>query len=285
MDSVIHRIERARKDGLDISADMYTYTAGATGLTSSFPPSLQDGGFDHLWKRLQDPVIRSRMKRAMNTNARDWENFYYGSGGPDNILLLGFRRDSLRKYLGKTLSELAAIRGLPPEETAMDLIVQDSSRVSVAYFLMDEQNIRKEIPLSWVSFGSDEGSFAPEGVFLKFHPHPRAYGNFARVLGKYCRDEKLMSLASAIRKLSKLPADNLKLKRRGEIKAGNFADLVIFDPAAISDHADYANPQQYATGVQQVFVNGVQVLKDGQHTGAKPGRELFGPGYLKTTSH
>jgi len=279
MDSVIRRIERARKEGLDITADMYTYTAGATGLTAAFPPTLQDGGFGKLWKRLQNPVIRNQMKKEMNSNASDWENLYYGAGGANNVLMLGFRTDSLRKYLGKTLAEVARLKGRSPEETAMDLIVQDSSRIEVAYFLMSEDNIKKQIVLPWVSFGSDEGSYAPEGVFLKIHPHPRAYGNFIRVIGHYSRDEKILSLASAIHKLAKLPADNLKLKNRGELKTGNYADIVIFDPANVADHATYDSPQQYATGVRDVFVNGVQVLKDGSHTGAKPGRAVYGPGY------
>ena len=278
MDSVIRRVERARKEGLDITANMYTYTAAATGLTASFPPTLQDGGFGKLWKRLQDPVIRKQMKKAMNENANDWENLYYGTGSADKVLMLGFRTDSLRKFLGKTLAQIAAIRGKPVEETAMDLIVQDSSRVEVAYFLMSEDNIKKQIALPWVSFGSDEGSYAPEGLFLKVHPHPRAYGTFIRVIGHYVNDEKVISLPAAIHQLAKLPADNLKLKKRGELKAGNYADIVIFDPANVKDHATYDDPQQYATGMIDVFVNGTQVLKDGQHTGAKPGRAVYGPG-------
>jgi N-acyl-D-amino-acid deacylase len=279
MDSAIKRIERARKEGIDISADMYTYLAGATGLTASFPASLQDGGFNKLWQRLQTPSVRSEMKKAMNSNAFDWENLYYACGGADHVLLLGFIKDSLKKYNGKTLAEVAAIRGSSAEETAMDLIVQDSSRVTVAYFLMDENNIKKQITLPWVSFGSDEGSYTNEGVFLKSNAHPRAYGNFARVIGKYCRDEKLISLATAIYKLSKLPAANLKLKRRGELKTGNYADIVIFDPSTINDMATYAKPHQYAVGMQHVFVNGVAVLKNATHTGALPGRFIKGPGY------
>ena len=278
MDSVIRRVERARKEGLDITANMYTYTAGATGLTASFPPTLQDGGFGKLWKRLHDPVIRSQMKKAMNTNATDWENLYYGAGGADKVLILGFRTDSLRKYLGKTLSEIAKLKGKSVEETAMDLIIEDSSRVDVAYFLMNEDNVKKQVALPWVSFGSDEASYAPEGVFLKVHPHPRAYGNFAKVIGHYVNEEKVLSLASAIHKLAKLPADNLKIKKRGEIKTGNYADILVFDPAKFKDHATYDEPQQYATGMLDVFVNGVQVIKDGEHTGAKPGRAVYGPG-------
>ncbi len=227
MDSVIRRIERARKDGLDITADMYTYLAGATGLTASFPPSLQDGGFGELRKRLQDPVIRAKMKTAMNTNANDWENLYYGAGSSDKVLLLAFKQDSLKKYNGKTLAQVAQIRGRSPEETAMDLIIEDSTRVGVAFFLMTEDNIKKQIALPWVSFGSDEASYTNEGVFLKSSCHPRAYGNFARVLGKYARDEKVISLSAAIHQLSKLPADNLKIKKRGSITVGNFADIVI----------------------------------------------------------
>ena len=279
IDSLIKMVDSARKEGLQITADMYTYFASATGLTAAFPPSLQDGGFDKLWKRLQDPVIRKQMKKEMDANAQDWENTYYGAGGAEGVLLLGFRKDSLRKYIGKTLAEVAKIRGTSPEETAMNLIAEDSSRIEVSYFSMNADNIKKEIAIPWVSFCSDAGSDATEGVFLKYNPHPRAYGNFVRVIGKYCRDEKAISLPDAIRKLSKLPATNLKIQKRGELRAGNYADIVIFDPATVGDHATFAKPHQYATGVIHVFVNGVQVLKDGEHTGAKPGRFIKGPGY------
>jgi N-acyl-D-amino-acid deacylase len=279
MDSVISRVERARKEGQQITADMYTYVAGATGMTSAFPPSLQDGGFGKLWQRLQDPKIRTDMIKAMNTDATDWENLYYGAGGAEHVLLLGFKQDSLKKYTGKTLAEVAKLRNKTPEETAMDLIVQDSTRVGVAYFLMSEENVKKQVPVPWVSFGSDEASYTPEGVFLKSNAHPRAYGNFARVLGKYTRDEKLMTLQEAIRKLANLPAKNLKLQKRGELKVGYYADIVIFDPAKIKDNATFDKPHQYSEGVIHVFVNGVQVLKDGEHTGKKPGRFVKGPGY------
>jgi N-acyl-D-amino-acid deacylase len=279
MDSVIRRVERARKEGQQISADMYTYIAGATGMTSAFPPSLQDGGFGKLWQRLQEPVIRARMQQAMNTDATDWENLYYGAGGAEHVLLLGFKQDSLKKYTGMTLAEVAKLRNKSPEETAMDLIVQDSTRVGVAYFLMSEENVKKQVPVSWVSFGSDEASYTPEGVFLKSNAHPRAYGNFARVIGKYSRDEKVLSLAEAIRKLSRLPASNLKLKNRGELRTGNYADIVIFDPARVKDNATFEKPHQYADGMIHVFVNGKQVLKNGEHTGATPGKFVKGPGY------
>lgn len=279
MDSVIAMIETARKNGVQIAADMYTYTAGATGMTACFPPSLQDGGFGKLRRRLQDPVIRKQMIQAMHTSAKEWENMYYGAGGSDHVLLLSFKQDSLKKYTGKTLTEVAKLRGKTPEETAMDLIVDDSTRVGVAYFMMDEANVRKEVALPWVSFGSDEASYTPEGVFLKSAAHPRAYGCFARVLGKYTRDEKLMTLQQAIYKLTKLPATQIKLQKRGELKPGYFADVVVFDPAKVQDHATYEKPHQYATGVSDVFVNGAQVLKGGEHTGAKPGRFLKGPAY------
>jgi N-acyl-D-amino-acid deacylase len=258
---------------------MYTYTAAATGLTSCFPPTLQDGGFGKLRERLQDRAIRQQMEAAMRTNAVDWENLYFGSGGAANVLLLSFKQDSLKKFTGKTLAQVAAIRGKSPEQTAMDLIVQDSTRVGVAYFLMDENNIKKEVVLPWISFGSDEAAYTTEGVFLKSNAHPRAYGNFARVIGKYTRDEKLMPLQKAIYKLAKLPATHLKLQKRGELKAGNFADLVIFDANRVQDHATYDTPHQYATGVSDVFVNGVPVLKNGEPTGATPGKFLKGRGY------
>lgn len=279
MDGVIKRIEKARAEGLHITADMYTYLAGATGLTSSFPPSLQDGGFGKLWLRLQDPVVRAKMAKAMKTNPSDWENLYYGAGSAEKVLLLGFKQDSLKKYTGKTLAEIAKIKGKSPEETAMDLIVQDSTRLGAAYFLMNEENVKKQVALLWVSFGSDEGSYSPEGVFLKSQPHPRAYGNFIRVIGQYSRDEKLLPLEKAIYKLAKLPATNLKLKKRGELKVGYYADVVIFDPEKVKDLATYDNPQQFATGISDVFVNGVAVLKNGEHTDATPGKFVKGPGY------
>lgn len=281
LDSVIRQVERARAEGLKITADMYTYTAGATGLTSAFPPTLQDGGFGKLWQRLHDPSVRAEMKQAMNTNAKDWENLYYGCGSPDNVILLQFNQDSLKKFNGKTLAEVARIRGTSPEETAMDLIIQDSTRVGVAYFLMKEENLQKQVSLPWVSFGSDAFSAAPEGVFIKSSTHPRAYGNFARVLAKYVRDEKRMPLQAAIHKLAKLPATNLKLSKRGELTVGHFADVVVFDPATVQDHATYQQPQQFATGVTDVIVNGVVVLRHGKHTGARPGRFVKGPGFGK----
>jgi len=279
IDSFINIVDSARKAGLNITADMYTYHASATGLSASFPPSLQDGGFDSLWHRLQRPDVREKMKKAMNTNAQDWENTYYGAGGAKGVLLLGFKQDSLRKYIGKTLEEVAKIRGTSPEETAMNLIVQDSTRIEVSYFSMDSNNVKKEIAQPWMSFCSDAASEAPEGVFLKGNPHPRAYGSFIRVLGKFSRDEHVIPLQQAVHQLSKLPATNLKLEKRGELRVGNYADVVIFDPARVKDNATFAKPHQYAEGVMHVFVNGVQVLKNGEHTGAKPGRFVKGPGY------
>lgn len=278
MDSVIKLVEASRANGLDIAANMYTYTAGATGMTAAMPPSLQDGGFGKLWTRLQDPKIRKEMIAAMKTNAKDWENLYYGTGGADKVLLLGFRRDSLFKYAGKTLAEVAKIRNTTPEDCAIDLIIQDSSRVEVAYFLMSEENVKKQIALPWVSFGSDAASGSNEGIFLEQSNHPRAYGNFARVLGKYVREEKVIPLQLAIHKLSKVAANSLHLSKYGELKVGKNADVLVFDPATIADHATYEKPIQYATGMIHVFVNGKQVLKDGQHTNAKPGKFVKGEG-------
>ena len=279
MDSVIQRVERARVEGLNITADMYTYIAGGTGLTATMPPTLQDGGFGKLRERLQDPAVRQQTIKDMNSKTDKWENFFYAVGTPENILVVGFKQDSLKKYIGKSLAAVATLRGKSAEETAMDLIVQDSTRVECIYFLMDENNVKKQIAIPWLSFGSDEGSFEPAGVFLKSNPHPRAYGNFSRVLGKYVREEKIISLQEAIHKLSKLPATNLKIKNRGEIKKGNYADIVIFDPTKINDKATFEKPHKYAEGMIHVFVNGKQVLKDGEHTGATPGQFVKGPGY------
>ncbi len=281
MDSAIRRVERARREGLQITADMYNYIAGATGLTATMPPTLQDGGFGKLRERLQNPAIRKQIKKEMDTKTDKWENFFYSVGTPENILLLGFKQDSLKKYIGKTLGQIAKLCGTSPEETAMDLIIHDSTRVECAYFLMNEENVKKQIALPWVSFGSDEGSYTNEGIFLKSNAHPRAYGNFARLLGKYCRDEKLISLQEAIRKLSKLPAINLKITQRGELRVGNYADIVVFDPAKVKDNATFEKPHQYADGMIDVFINGARVLKNGEHTGAKPGRFVKGPGVRK----
>jgi N-acyl-D-amino-acid deacylase len=279
MDALIAKIEAARKSGLKITADMYTYTAAGTGLDAAMPPWVQEGGLSEWIKRLKDPEIRKRVKLEMDTPSDKWENFFLAAGSPDKIILSGFKNPALKPLAGKTLSEIAKSRGTSPEEAAMDMVIEDKSRVETMYFVIDENNLRKEMKLPWVSFCSDASSIAPEGEFLKLHPHPRAYGNFARVLGKYCRDEKLIPLEQAVRRLSGLPAENVHLKKRGLLKRNYFADVVIFDPATIQDHATYDNPQQFATGVQHVFVNGVQVVKDGEHTGAKPGRVVRGPGW------
>src|ERR1044071_4272460 len=278
-DQLLEKIQTARAQGLHITADMYTYTAAGTGLDASMPPWVQEGGLKEWIKRLKNPDIRQRVKREMDTPTDKWENLFLAAGSPENILLVGFKNEKLKPLTGKTLAAVAKIRGTSPEETAMDLVIEDDNRVDTIYFLMSEENLRKEIKVPWISFGSDEASPAPEGVFLKAHPHPRAYGTFARLLAKYVRDEKLIPLETAIRRLSSLPAENLKLERRGKLKPGCFADVVIFAPEKISDHATFENPHQYATGVQHVFVNGVQVLRDGEHTGAKPGQVVRGPGW------
>lgn len=275
----IAKIEEARASGLHITADMYNYIAGATGLDASMPPWVQEGGYKEWAKRLKDPAIRARVAQEMRTPTDKWENFFVGAGTPDKILLIAFKNDSLKYLTGKTLAEVARIRGTSPQETAMDLVIQDGSRVGAVYFLMSEDNVRRQLQLPWVSFGSDEGSYAPEGVFLKFNPHPRAYGNVARLLGRYVRDEKMIPMERAIRRLTALPAENLKLKRRGRLEPGYYADIVIFDPNTIQDHATFEKPHQYSTGVRDVFVNGVQVLRDGEHTGALPGRVVRGPGW------
>ena len=275
LDTVIQHVESAHREGLRITADMYTYDAGATGLDASMPPWVQEGGYDEWAKRLQDPAIRQRVAREMRTASDQWDNLLLATGSPERVLLVSFKNDKLKPYTGKTLAEVARIRGKSPEETAMDMVVEDGSRVGTIYFLMSEDNVRRQIQLPWLSFCSDEDSQAPEGVFLKSNPHPRAYGSFIRVLGKYSRDEKLIPLQEAVRKLAALPAENLGLKDRGLLKAGYFADVVVFDPAKVQDHATYEKPHQYATGMVHVFVNGTQVLKDGEHTGAKPGRVVL----------
>ncbi len=281
IDQVIKKVEQARSQGLKITADMYTYTAGATGLDASMPPWVQEGGLKEWIKRLKDPEIRKRVVREMRTPTDKWENLLLAADSPKNVLLVGFKQDTLKYLTGRTLADVAALRHKSPEETAMDLVIDDDSRVGTIYFLMSEENLKKEIALPWVSFGSDEASLAPEGVFLKSNPHPRAYGNVARLLGKYVRDEKIIPLEEAIRRLTTLPARNLHLQERGALIPGYYADVVLFDPAKIADHATYEKPQQYATGVVDVFVNGIQVLKDGEHTGAKPGMVVRGPGWKK----
>ena len=275
----IAKIEKARAAGLDISANMYTYTAGATGLDAAMPPWVQEGGLDEWVKRLQEPAIRARVIKEMQTPTDAWENLLVAAGKAENVLLVQFKNPALKPLTGKTLAEVAEARGKSPAETAIDLVVEDHSRVGTVYFLMSEDNVKQAVALPWMTFDSDEGSYAPEGVFLLSQPHPRSYGTFARVLGKYARDERVITVEDGVRRLSALPAHNLKLKERGELKPGYFADIVVFDSAAISDHATFAQPQQYATGMVDVFVNGVQVLKDGAHTGAKPGRFVRGPGW------
>ena len=281
IDGLLARIESAQKDGLKIRANMYTYTAAGTGLDACLPPWTEEGGYPALFKRLRDPATRAKIAGEVKIDTDKWENLYLAAGSPDKILLVGFKSEKLKPLTGKSLAEVAKIRGKDPIETIMDLIAEDESRIDSIYFLMSEENVKKEIKKPWISFGSDEASQAPEGVFLKSNPHPRAYGCFARVLGKYVRDEKVITLPQAIRKLSGLPATNLGLDHRGSLKKGMFADVVVFDPATIADRATFDRPHQYALGMKHVFVNGVQVIKEGEHTDAKPGRALWGPGKTK----
>jgi N-acyl-D-amino-acid deacylase len=277
-DELLSRIEQAQKDGLTIRANMYTYTAAGTGLDACLPPWTEDGGYPALFKRLRDAEMRKKIAAEVKVDSDKWENLYLAAGSPDKILLVGFKSEKLKPLTGKTLAEVARMRAKDPVETIMDLLSEDESRIDTVYFLMSEENKKKEIAKPWISFGSDEASQAPEGVFLKSNPHPRAYGCFARVLGKYVRDEKVIPLKEAIRRLSGFPATNLGLDHRGLLKQGMFADVVVFDPKTIADRATFEKPHQYAVGVKHVFVNGVQVIKDGEHTNAKPGRALRGPG-------
>ena len=281
LDSVVAKVERARAAGLRITADMYTYTAGATGLDAAMPPWVQEGGLKAWIERLKDQSIRARVEREMRTPSDEWENLYAAAGSPDRVLFVGFKSDALKPHTGKTLADLAAMRGTSPEQTAMDLVIEDGSRVEVVYFLMAEENVRRQVGLPWMSFGSDAAALAPEGVFLKSSAHPRAYGNFARLLGRYVREERATTLQDAIRRLTSFPAANLGIQRRGSLTPGFFADVVVFDPATIRDHATFEEPHRYSTGVAHVFVNGVQVLKDGEHTGAMPGRVVRGPGWRR----
>src|SRR2546423_8622581 len=285
IDDLLLRIESAQKEGLKITADMYTYTAAGTGLDACLPPWTEDGGYPALFKRLRDPATREKIKAQVQTPSDEWENMYLAAGDPEHILLGEFKSEKLKPLTGKTLAEVAKMRGKDPIDTVMDLIAEDGSRIGTIYFMISEANIKKELAKPWISFGSDEASQAPEGVFLKSNPHPRAYGNFARVLGKYVRDEKVLSLTEAIRRLSGLPATNLGLDHRGFLKEGMFADVVVFDPATIADRATFDKPHQYAVGMKHVVVNGVQVLKDGEHTTRKPGRARAGPGKLKETAY
>ena len=279
LDAAIAKVNAARANGQRITADMYTYTAGATGLDAAMPTWVQSGGLEEWIKRLKDPKIRARLVKEMRTPSNDWENLLLLSGSPDRVLLVSFKNPKLKPLTGKTLAEVAKMRGKSPEETAMDLVIEDGSRVGTIYFIMNEDNVKREVGLPWMSFGSDEASEAPEGVFLKSSSHPRAYGNFVRVLAEYVRKDHAAALPDAIRRLSALPATNLGIKQRGFLKPGYYGDVVVFDPATVQDHATFEKPKQLATGVEDVFVNGVQVLKDGKHTGAKPGRFVRGPGW------
>jgi len=280
LDEVIRRVEAARKDGLEITADMYTYTAGSTGLDAAMPPWVQEGGYQAWAGRLKDPATRAKVMKEMLTPTDAWENLMLAAT-PKGTLLVGFRNEALRSLIGKTLSDVAAMRGKSPQETAMDLVIEDGSRVQVVYFLMSEENTKRQVGLPWVSFGSDAGSLATEGVFVRQSTHPRAYGNFARLLGKYVREDKATTMEDAIRRLTSFPAATLRIPDRGLLKPGHFADIVAFDAVSIRDHATYESPHQYATGMRHVWVNGTQVLKDGEHTGAKPGQVVRGPGWKK----
>jgi N-acyl-D-amino-acid deacylase len=279
LQTVFEMIEAARAAGLDITADMYTYTAGATGLDASMPLWVQAGGHDAWVENLRDPVIRARVIEEMRQPAGDWENFFV-QAGPENMILLGFRNPELKPLTGKTLAEVAEERGTSPADTVIDLVIEDDSRVGTAYVLMSEDNVRRKIAKPWVSFGSDAGALADEGVYLLSNPHPRAFGTFSRLLGRYSRDEGIVPLEEAIRRMTSLPAFNINVRERGQLTEGYFADVVVFDPVNIGDMATFEEPHQYAVGVDHVFVNGEQVLRWGEHTGATPGRVVRGPGWI-----
>jgi N-acyl-D-amino-acid deacylase len=280
LDQVIERVETARAEGLQITADMYTYTAGATGLDAAMPPWVQEGGYDAWANRLRDPATRRRVIQEMRTPTDEWENLMLLAGDPSRVLLVGFKADSLKHLTGMSLAAVAEARGMSPEDAAIDLVIKDGSRVGTVYFLMSEDNVRRQIQLPWMAFDSDAGAPAPEGVFLESNPHPRAYGNFARLLGRYVRDEGLIPMEEAIHKLTGFPAENLKLRDRGTLRPGSFADVVVFDPAAVRDLATFEEPHQLAEGMGHVFVNGMHVLMNGEHTGATPGRVVRGPGWV-----
>jgi N-acyl-D-amino-acid deacylase len=278
LEGVVARIEAARREGLRVSANMYTYTASATGFDACLPPWSREGGWGAVFARLRDGATRERILREMRAENAGFENLCRLAGSPERIRLVAFRNEALKPLTGKTLAEVAASRGRTPEDTVLDLVVEDGSRVGVVFFQMSEENVRRQVRLPWVAFGSDAGSMAPEGVFLKSSTHPRAYGNFARLLGRYVREEGLVPLEEAVRRLSSMPAENLGLEGRGRLVPGHFADVAVFDPATVADRATYEDPHQYAVGVRHVLVNGVVVLRDGEHTGARPGRALRGRG-------
>jgi N-acyl-D-amino-acid deacylase len=279
IDPMIAKVNAARAAGLKVSANMYTYTAGATGLDAAMPTWVQSGGLEAWIARMKDPQVRARVIHEMKTPSNEWENLLLLAGSPQNVLLVSFKNPKLKYLTGKTLAEVAKMRGKSPEETAIELVSEDDSRVGTIYFLMSDANLKREVGLPWMAFGSDEASPAPEGVFLKSRSHPRAYGNVARLLGHYVRDEHATTLQDAIRRLTSFPAANIGIRQRGSLRPGYYADVVVFDPRTIQDHATYEKPDQLATGVDDVFINGVQVLKDGKHTGAKPGRFVRGPGW------
>ncbi|MFH1069816.1 MAG: D-aminoacylase [Candidatus Glassbacteria bacterium] len=278
LEAAIERIEAARAAGMHVTADVYPYTAASTGLDAAMPPWVQEGGHAEWVKRLKDPTIRRKVAAEMSQRGVGWENFFH-LAGPAGSLVVGLKQDSLKVLTGKTLAEIAELWKVPPAEAVMDLVVKDDSRVQMVYFVMSEDNVRRKLSLPWVSIGSDMESSAPEGVFLLSSTHPRAYGSFAKVLGRYVRDEGVMTLEEAMRRMSGLPAENLALADRGRLAVNNFADVVVFDPAKIQDHATFEQPKQFATGVVHVVVNGTPVVTDGRHTGAKPGRFVHGPGY------
>jgi len=284
LDQVIEKINQARDQGLQVSADMYNYTAGATGLNASMPPWVQEGGLRDWIERMRDPAIRARLILEMRTSSNEWENLLLAAGTPENVLLTGFKNQKMKRYTGKTLGQVARQIGKSAEETAMDLVIKDGSRVEAVYFFMSEENVKKKIQIPWVSFCSDAPSISSEGVFLRSQPHPRTYGSFARLLGKYVREEQVISLPQAIHRLTAMPAENLRLTHRGRLAEGYFADVVVFNPATIADRATYDSPHQYATGMRHVFVNGKPVLLRGKLTGALPGKMVVRNGAVKNSA-